>query len=351
MIETVSQIGEFGLIDRIHELIQREGVEARGEDSLGMGDDCAVLAARPGYDVLVTCDCVVEGRHYLPQYTSPFDLGRRAMALNISDIGAMGGRPLYAVISLGLTPDTRIADVEAMYSGFVSELNPFGAAIMGGNITQSGDGLFTDITLIGEIQKGCAVRRSTARAGDVVLVTGYPGESGAGLALLLKQGRSADLTDHPLVKAYTRPSHRAREGYAAADSGLATAMIDISDGLLGDLGHICTESGLGAHLFEAKLPLREPLQAFAQERRMRPYEAVLQESDDYELIITVPPQEARRFCSVIAEISGVPVHEIGTMTPKAGELTLSLVDGTRKDMGTAGWDHLKQLKAGARIEA
>ncbi len=342
MEKTLSQIGEFGLIDRIREVIKREGVEVRGEDSMGLGDDCAVFSARSGYDILVTCDCVVEGRHYLPQYISGFDLGRRAMALNISDIGAMGGRPLYAVISLGLKPDTRIKDVESMYAGFVAELNPFDAAIMGGNITQSGDGLFIDITLMGEIKAGCAVRRSTARAGDVILVTGYPGQSGAGLDLLLKQGQSQDLQEHPLVTAYTLPGHRAHEGYAVACSGAATAMIDTSDGLLGDLGHICTESGLGARLWEEKLPLSEPLKTFARGMNMKPHEVVLKDSDDYELIITVSPDQAGRLCSLITHIGGAPVHEIGAMTPKAGEIQLSTVEGIQKNMRPSGWDHFRK---------
>ena len=121
---------------------------------------------------------VVEGRHFLSRHITPMDLGRRSMMLNISDIGAMGGHPLYALISLGLKNETLVTDIEDMYRGFLAELNPFGASIIGGNLTKSGDGIFIDITLIGEVEEGRAVRRSGARPGDVILVTGYPGALG-----------------------------------------------------------------------------------------------------------------------------------------------------------------------------
>ena len=173
MPERVIDIGEFGLIRRIGDLLNKEGIRSE-RVTLGIGDDTASFVPRSGYELLVTCDCTVEGRHYLPGKISPLDLGRRAMALNISDIGAMGGKPLYALISLGLRAEIFVQDVEEMYRGFLEELNPFGASIIGGNLTKSGNGMFIDITLIGEVEQGKGVRRSGARPGDVILVTGYP---------------------------------------------------------------------------------------------------------------------------------------------------------------------------------
>ena len=142
---TLSDIGEFGLIDRIHALLQKEGLSPP-DISIGIGDDTAAFRARAGYELLVTCDAMVEGRHYLPEHISPLDLGRRAMALNISDIGAMGGRPLYALVSLGLKAETPVNDVESMYRGFIAELNPIEASIIGGNVTKSEHATFVDIT-------------------------------------------------------------------------------------------------------------------------------------------------------------------------------------------------------------
>ena len=219
MPERVGDIGEFGLIRRISNLLNREGIRSE-RVTLGIGDDTASFLPRPGYEILVTCDCMVEGRHYLPKYIRPFDVGRRAMALNISDIGAMGGKPLYALISLGLKAEVFVQDVEEMYRGFLLELNPFGASIIGGNLTKSGDGMFIDITLIGEVEQGKGVRRSGARPGDAILVTGYPGQAAAGLQLLLLEPDDPKLIDHPLVKIFNTPSHRARLGEAIGRAGL-----------------------------------------------------------------------------------------------------------------------------------
>jgi thiamine-monophosphate kinase len=338
MTETLADIGEFGLIDRIHELLQKEGVQTPGL-TLGIGDDTASFMPHAGYDVLVTCDCMVEGRHYLPQHITPLELGRRAMVLNISDIGAVGGNPLYALVSLGLRSDTRVSDVEAMYRGFVAELNPFGASIIGGNLTKSVDGPFIDITLIGEVAHDKAVRRSTAKVGDAILVTGYPGQSAAGLQLLLQAQRMEGLRDHPLVRAYNTPSHRAREGWAIAQSGCVTAMIDTSDGFLGDLGHICKESAVGAELIQEKLPISEVMRQSAQRLGQDPYDLILKDSDDYELIITCAPDHVGKICSTVSSLSDVPVTEVGRITDVARQIKLNLPDGTWSEMTPAGWDH------------
>lgn len=338
MTEVVADIGEFGLIDRIHELLQKEGVQTPGL-TLGIGDDTASFLPHAGYEVLVTCDCMVEGRHYLPQHITPLELGQRAMVLNISDIGAVGGKPLYALVSLGLRADTPVSDVEAMYRGFVAELNPFGASIIGGNLTKSGDSPFIDITLIGEVEHGKTVRRSTAKVGDAILVTGYPGQSAAGLQLLLHVQRMEGLRDHPLVRAYNTPSHRAWEGRAIAQSGCVTAMIDTSDGFLGDLGHICKESAVGAELIQEKLPISEDLRQAAQKLGQDPYDLALKDSDDYELIITCSPDHVDQIYSAVSALSDVPVTEVGRITDVARQIKLILPDGTRSEITPAGWDH------------
>jgi thiamine-monophosphate kinase len=337
MAESLKDIGEFGLIRRIGELLKREGVQAPGV-SLGIGDDTASFKTRPGYEVLVTCDCVVEGRHFLRRHISAMDLGRRSMMLNISDIGAMGGLPLYALISLGLKNETLVKDIEDMYRGFLSELNPFNASIIGGNLTKSGDGIFIDITLIGEVEEGRAVRRSGAAPGDVILVTGYPGQSTAGLQLLL---HSLAPEDHPLVRAYTTPSHRAREGRAVALTGCATAMIDTSDGFLGDLGHICEESQVGALLREEKFPVSEELREAARILRKEPRDFFLGDSDDYQLIITCGAKDVERIRSSIALTYDGPVTEVGEVAAPEKGLRLLLADGSEQSLSAKGWDHFR----------
>jgi thiamine-monophosphate kinase len=261
------------------------------------------------------------------------------MVLNISDIGAMGGHTLYALVSLGLRADTPVKDVEAMYRGFIAELNPFDAAIIGGNLTKSEGANFIDITMIGEIEAGKSVRRSTAKPGDSILVTGYPGRAAAGLQILLKAMPVDDLRAHPLVQAYNTPSHRACEGEAVAKSGMATAMIDTSDGLLGDLGHICDESGVGARLMQENLPISSPLKEAAEQMGYEPLHFIFQDSDDYELIITCLPEHVDGICSLITSLSHIPVTEIGTITEKADGIKLVSDDGTFREITPSGWDH------------
>ncbi len=338
MSETLADIGEFDLIHRIHRVIQQEGVSSP-DVVLGIGDDAASLRPRVGYELLITCDSMLEGRHYLPQHISSLDLGRRAMAVNISDIGAMGGHPRAALVSLGLRADALVADIEAMYRGFAAELNPFQASIIGGNLTKTGDAMFIDITLIGEVEPAKLVRRSTARVGDAILVTGYPGQAAAGLQLLLQSQPSEDLHEHPLVRAYHTPIPRAREGRTIACAGYVTAMIDTSDGFLGDLGHICQNSMVGAVLFQEQFPLSAELQIAAGVLARNPYDLFLRDSDDYELIITCAPEHIKLAQSVIANVSDVPVTEVGKITKPSEGIQLVLPDGTQRPLTPTGWDH------------
>jgi thiamine-monophosphate kinase len=338
MAEKISEIGEFGLIRRLRDLILKEGHAGSGV-ILGIGDDTASFIPNSGQEMLITCDSMVEGRHYLAECIKPLDLGRRAMISNISDIGAMGGLPLYALISLGLRPEMDVADLEEMYRGFLFELDPFHAAIIGGNITSVGDRPFIDITLVGEVPEGKSLRRSTARAGDSILVTGFPGRSGAGLRLLLERKGAERLENHPLVRKYLVPGHRARAGRAVALSGLATAMIDTSDGFLGDLGHICEGSGAGADLEKAKLPLDRDLIEAAQAFGQDPSELVLGNSDDYELIVTCPPDHVAGVISVLGEAGVESVSEVGKMTSSPQMVRLIAEDGSARRIQPKGWDH------------
>jgi thiamine-monophosphate kinase len=339
MTEKIGDIGEFGLIRRISDLLNRDGIRSE-RVTLGIGDDTASFLPRPGYEVLVTCDAIVEGRHYLSEHISPFDLGRRAMTVNISDIGAMGGRPVYALVSLGLKAEMAVHDVEELYRGFLAELNPFNAAIIGGNLTKSGDGMFIDITLLGEVEQGKGVRRSGAKPGDAILVTGYPGQSAAGLQLLLHDTDNPYLRDHPLVRVYNTPSHRAQLGEAVAQTGCATAMIDTSDGFLGDLGHICVESKVGAELFQEKIPVSQDLREAARVLGRDPYDFFLGESDDYELVVTCQPQDVALLRSVAAECGAVPMAQVGRITAAHG-ITLLLPGGERRPLNPLSWDHFR----------
>jgi thiamine-monophosphate kinase len=338
MPEKIGDVGEFGLIGRIGVLLKKEGVKSE-RIGLGIGDDTASFLPRPGYEVLVTCDCMVEDRHYLSRYITPFDLGRRAITSNISDIGAMGGKPLYALVSLGLKAEMPVRDVEEMYRGFLVELNPFGASIIGGNLTRSGNGTFIDITLIGEVREGGGVRRSGAREGDAVLVTGHPGQAAAGLQLLLHAPDDVALLHHPLVKIYSTPSHRAELGEAIALTGYATAMIDTSDGFLGDLGHICEASGVGAEIVYEKIPVSKAVQEAALVLGRNPHDFFLGDSDDYELVITCRPEHVDRLRSLGAEYGDALLTEVGRITAPGPGMVLVFPDGGIRPVKPLSWDH------------
>jgi thiamine-monophosphate kinase len=287
--ETLADVGEFGLISRIRRLLQARGVGGTGV-IFGAGDDTAAMTPRAGHDLLVTCDAMVEGRHFLRAEMSPREIGQRAMTVNISDIAAMGGYPRWALVSLGLDRDAMVRDVLEQYEGMLDELNPLDAVVAGGNITRSGNGAFIDVTLIGEVERGRMVKRSGAGPGDAILVTGYPGQAAAGLELLLEGKDTSSREAHQLIQAYKTPGHRVREGQAIAATGLANAMIDISDGFLGDLAHICEESGTGAEIVEEALPVSGALLWLAQREGLSPQDLVLRDSDDYELLFTCAPR-------------------------------------------------------------
>jgi thiamine-monophosphate kinase len=264
------------------------------------------------------------------------------MALNISDVGAMGGRPLYALVSLGLRESTLLEDVESIYRGFLVELNPFNGFIIGGNVTGTKDANFIDITLIGEVEAGKMVRRSTAKPGDVILVTGYPGQSAVGLEILLQAEPGKDWAENLLVTAYQCPAHRALEGHAVAKTGLANAMIDTSDGLVGDLGHICDESGVGAVLQEQDLPISQALRQFSESSGRGPLDYVLKESDDYELMITCDPEHMAHIRNTVTGISHIPVTEIGNITANKGAIEIVGSSGNSRRMASSGWDHFSE---------
>lgn len=337
-MSTIKEIGEFGLIRHIRRLIEEEGVEGTGTIA-GAGDDTAAFAPRPGHDILVTCDAMVEGRHFSRKFMNPFDIGRRAMVMNISDIGAMGGQPKWALVSLGLPDDAVLEDLKDLYRGFLRELNPMDAVIVGGNMTKSDCGLLIDITLIGDIERGKMVLRSGARPGDAILVTGYPGQSAAGLEIL-KSGLYHEAPQvRTLLSSYRTPSHRALVGWAAARTGLVTSMIDVSDGFLGDLAHIGEESGVGAEVNEEDLPVSDALLWIAEKWKRNARKIIFEASDDYELIITCDPAGIATLKNAVSNVSDVLITEVGRITDAAGRFEVIQPDKSRTAVIGGGWDH------------
>ena len=336
--KTVGALGEFGLIARI----AGGNPKAAGRLVLGIGDDCAAFRQDSGKLLLATCDIQVEGRHFVKERSSARDLGLRCAAVNLSDIAAMGGTALYALISLGLPPQTPTAWVDGLYKGLREGLGRFGAAIIGGNITSSAM-LIIDITLLGEMAEVELLRRGTAKPGEAILVTGTVGASAMGRIALERRLRPSKAIA-PLAKAHRTPTPRIREGRVIASSGLATAMIDVSDGLAGDLGHICETSGIGASLDASALPIAPATRSIARSLRLDPLAIALHGGEDYELLFTCPKEQARNLTERVRRETGTPVALIGETTSAQGIL-LRHADGRREHVEPTGWDHFAKQRA------
>ncbi|MCL5257540.1 MAG: thiamine-phosphate kinase [Chloroflexi bacterium] len=337
---TVAGIGEFGLIERIAGIISKnpdpEGVV------VGIGDDAAALEFPPQSLVLATTDIMIENVHFQLGAQTPRDLGRRVMVINVSDIAAMGGLPRYALLSLGLTPDIPVSFIEEFYAGVGVEAKLFGFGVVGGNIARSPERLILDVTMLGMVEPARVVRRSGARPGDQIMVTGNLGSSAAGLAIILDHLH--DRLPHEVVQylkaAHNLPRPRVAEGRLLAESGCCTAMIDISDGLASDLNHICEQSQVGAVIFESALPIADATRALAGAVQKPVSEYALFGGEEYELLFTVRPGCAESLALALRGATGILATTIGEVLPAELGMRVEREDGHRFDLPPRGFDHL-----------
>jgi len=294
MGEQLSDIGEFGLIRR---LLGRVPVEGAGVVT-GPGDDAAVVEVGDRM-LIATADLLVEGRHFDRRFSTAADIGFKALTVNMSDIAAMGGRPRWALISIGAPADEPVATLEDLYDGIAEAARASGVVVIGGD-TVGADAIIVSVAVLGEPGEGGVVGRSGARAGDLLGVTGGIGGAAAGLALLRAAERDPEaralLERFPnLADAHRRARARIREGMAATVAG-AHAMIDVSDGLAQDVGHIAEASGTGVVLQTVDVPL-EPGVAEASAWGAS---SALTGGDDYELAIAVAPEDLDRLRDALA---------------------------------------------------
>jgi len=328
--------GELALIQRIR---QRAGKTAgtTSELRLGIGDDCALLRPRRGEEIVVTTDLSLEGRHFRRDWHSPGAIGHRALARGLSDLAAMGARPVAAFLSMAL-PKAVAADtpwVEGFLDGMLTLAERTRTPLAGGDTSESpGDFVLLDIVLLGAVPQGQALRRDGAYAGDRIFVTGALGGAAAELATLPNPQPTA--TTSPGSHPHLYPEPRLRAGTALRQRGLATAAIDISDGLSTDLRHLCEASGLSASVTADRLPLHPWTAAQSRDEAVR---LALHGGEDYELLFTVPPKAV-----VPRRLGGVPLTEIGVMEqPRRGGPTVRLIGlgGGTTPLQPGGWEHLR----------
>jgi len=311
------------------DLIAKHFTRATPGAVLGVGDDCALLAPTPGMQLAVSSDMLLEGRHFSPQ-DSPAGLGHKSLAVNLSDLAAMGATPRWATLAIAL-PEENDAWLTAFARGFFRMADQHGIELVGGDTTRGA--LTLSITVIGEVPPGQALRRDGAQAGDDVWVSGVIGS--AALALAYRQGRlfMEQIDAAKVLPALYLPTPRVELGIALR--GIATSAIDISDGLLGDLGHILERSNIGATIEFAALPTLPVVQRYLHEAVAR--DCVLAGGDDYELCFTAPV-DRRDAVAAAAQSAGVPVTRIGRISAEPG-LAVIDADGQPLPFDHTGYDH------------
>jgi thiamine-monophosphate kinase len=311
----VKNIGEAGIIERA-----RQSHSKRRAPYLekGIGDDCAVLQTSRDTLLLVTTDTLFEEVHFTAETLSAEDLGWKSLAVNISDIAAMGGTPTAAFLSMAISQDTDVAFVESFFSGFNTLAKKTGIILAGGDTVRSPAAAVITVTLIGNCPKGGVVYRAGAQIGDDIYVTGPLGDAGAGLFLLLSKGPAAHSGYESLIEAHQRPKPRLEVGKALGRKHLANAMIDISDGIAKDLDHICRASHAGALLESRSIPISEPLLRLAAGNNMDPMDWVLNSGEDYELLFTASKNNRKSIAAVTEAILGTPAAMIGIVTKGQG---------------------------------
>jgi thiamine-monophosphate kinase len=342
----LQDIGEFTLIERLMEVLGPAGMGAGQGVIRGIGDDTAVLQNTPGTRLLASCDMMIEGRHFDLAYFSPRELGWKALAVNLSDIAAMGGRPRWVMVSLGLKPELKVTFVEEIYAGIAELASHFGVIIVGGDTCSSPERLVIDICILGEAYRSEVSYRSGASEGDLILVTGKLGSAAAGLALL-RAGSKAEIGGaEELRMAHLKPMPRIREASLLIRSGLVGAMNDISDGLASELHEIVQASGCGARIWAERLPISQEAASLARRMGAEPQDWALYGGEDYELLLTIPggkgsPLQVRKLNRTLVKATGTPLSFIGRIFPDPGVVEIVQPNGEIEPLLPGGYDHFR----------
>jgi thiamine-monophosphate kinase len=306
--------------------------QARGSNRAllnGIGDDCAVLRLA-GRDALITTDFTLEGIHFRRNWHSPQSIGHRCLARGLSDIAAMGGKPVAVFLSLALPRDLSQAWVGRFARSLIGLAEKHGAMLAGGDTSESPHGILADIIVLGVVPQGKAILRSRARPGDRIFVSGYLGGSAAAIVeMRARPNRKLNPRDYPR---HFYPEPRIEIGRIVRQRRLASSMIDMSDGLSTDLTHICQESGAGAEIDAALIPRAR----VGKPEREVDLALALHGGEDYELLFTAPPGKP-----VPAKIAGTTITQIGYITGSQGILIRGLKGGTRQ-LRPRGWEHFRK---------
>ncbi len=332
----LKDIGEFGFIKRISRgcLIRPQSVIK------AIGDDAAAFIPEPGEAILVTTDLLVERIHFLRDATSGFNLGYKALSVNLSDIAAMGGTAREAFISIAVPENCSIDFLEDLYKGMKRLAAEFDVNLLGGDTTRSKADLVINISVLGSAFEKEILYRNTAQHGDIICSTGFLGDSRAGLYLIINNIEADSNELKPLLDAHVMPKPYLREGRFFASQRGVHAVIDVSDGLSSDIGHIAEQSNVGIRLYSEKIPVSDNLEKFCTGFDFDPVEYALAGGEDYTLLCTISPDKVDHIAANYLKRFRNPLYQIGEITD-SGKMELVLSDGQIRSFTPSGWDHFK----------
>jgi thiamine-monophosphate kinase len=330
----LKDLGEFNFIDRI-----TPGCDAGDPSHVvqGIGDDAAITTRAEGVQ-LVTTDLLIERVHFIRGTISPRQLGYKSLAVNLSDIAAMGGTPHDAYVSIAIPPEVPVEELDAIYDGMKELARASDVNLLGGDTTGSRQDLCINIVVIGSVRREEVLLRSGAREGDRIAVTGTLGDSAGGLAVLLSDPEIPADVAATLLRAHYEPEMYLEEARLFAVSGVVHAAIDLSDGLASDLRHICQRSGVGAVVDLASVPLSDELRVLCNDTGADPLQLALSGGEDYRLLVTVDPAGFDELSRGIARATGRELYDIGAIVAEPG-IHLRATDGSLTPMSISGWDH------------
>jgi thiamine-monophosphate kinase len=326
------EIGEFGLINQIRKWI------TSSDPALiqGIGDDVAVIEMGSKV-LLVTTDILIEDIHFNRSWIDPYSLGSKALAVNLSDIAAMGGIPKYFLISIGLPKNLPLSFISSFYRGLKKEAKRFRVELIGGDTSLS-QKIVINICLLGEGRKRDLLFRKGARVGDDLFVSGTLGDAALGLKILQEKKKIKGAEG--LIKKHLSPCPRVKMGQAIAKHHWATAMIDVSDGLLIDTSHLLQESGVGVQVWEDRILLSRLYQKWVHSFSKDPFQFALSGGEDYELLFTAPIEMRKRISSLSRSLK-IPITRIGEILPKKEGLHIIRKDGKHYSPSRLGFEHFK----------
>jgi thiamine-monophosphate kinase len=320
---TVAEIGEQAVIERI-----TRRLEMPAWVEVGPGDDAAVVKTPRGLREVLTTDALVEGVHFDQAFAPPDAIGHRALAVNLSDLAAMGAEPRAVLLSLALPGSMRLGALDALLDGFLRQAQVHRAALVGGNITRTPGPLVINVTAIGTVRPRRALTRGGARPGDEIYVTGMVGDAATGLAML--RHAAADTTaESACITRYLRPEARVRAGLQLSHHGAASSCVDLSDGLADGLRQLALASGVGIDVETASLPISDEARAWHAAAGTDAAATAFGGGDDYELLFTVRPRHRGRLRGARRRIGDLPITRIGVVT-RGPELVVRDASGSRE---------------------